>query len=973
MSNTQDRRFFLGFDRPPLVSATNWLIDNYAQPDGSPRCLDMRELIVAVPTARAQTRLLQLLIQAAEKHDLLFTPPTITTIGDLPEHLYVAEKLLATDLAQQIAWSKALEATPAEEIKCLVGRAEVEELNDWQPLAIVLSQLHSRLANDIWSFHSVAREVKKIKAFLKGEEERWNALREIQKRYYEILGKVDLWDRQAARNWAAYGLLLEKPEIRCRADRKIVMLGAADLNRSLAQMLNQVSRQADDQVTILVAAPESLAERFDAFGSLITEKWLEVPIKLDSSQLLIVDQPADQAFAAAHYITNLNPQFASDEITIGVPDLSLVPQLERSLNAVGLNHRNLSGRALAETGPVRLMIACREYLRFQDYETFAALLRHPDIFCWIADRVENGSWLGKLDKHQNDNLPGNIGVRDRQPFGDPQKLRQNFIAGDESSEKRAARNADTCELLNEIHSHVAALLEPLVGLAAPIADWTRPWSQILIDIYGQRVMDKNDLQDRQVIKACDAIYSALGNQKQVPPGFGTVVSAIQALDWAIEAAAESKVVPPPIPDAIELAGWLDLALDDAPVMVVTGMNDEHVPESQIGHPFLPNGLCEELGILDNNRRFARDAYALTVIRSVRDHLLLIAGRRDEIGEPKKPSRLLFTEDDQSSALRAKAFFGYKGKDDSRFWLFDPRQLPDTQQFHVPFANCASPPTSLTVTSFKEYLKCPYRFYLQKILKLNPLADDWRELSGGTFGDLIHDVLEAFGKSDVKDETNIGHIRDFLNAALDKSVQKRFAGSRLPAVRIQVEQLRSRLHKFSEQQAERREQGWQIVSTEELLEHKWMIDGEPFIIRGKIDRVDRHEGNGRIAVWDYKSSDSGDLPGPAHLTRNGWKDLQLPLYRHLVKEVAAVKGADFSNMIMGYVLLPKNLAQTGFKIADWSPQELESADMLAIDVIRKIRGGIFWPPNPKMPQYAEDFAAICQDRVFERDNLWEDSR
>ena len=885
----------------------------------------------------------------------------------------MAEKLLATDLAQQIAWSKALEATPSAEIKCLVGRSEIDDLNDWQPLAIVLSQLHRRLANDIWSFHSVAREVKKIKSFLKQEADRWHALREIQKRYYEILDNVDLWDKQAARNWAAYGLLLDKPEIRCHAHQKIVMIGAADLNRSLSEMLKQVSRQADDQVTILVAAPESMADRFDAFGSLLTQAWLEVPIRLDSNQILVVDQPADQAFAATHFITNLEPPYVADEITIGVPDLSIVPQVERSLNAVGLKHRNLSGRALAETGPVRLMIACREYLRFQDYETFAALLRHPDIFRWVANRAKNSAWLGKLDKYQNDNLPGNIGVRDKQPFGDPKKIRKHFVAGDESSQKRATRNAETAELLNEVHAQISTLLEPLVGSDAPIADWARPWSQILVGVYGDRLMDQDDLQDRQVIKACDAVYTALGSQRQVPPGFGTVVSAIQALDWAIDAAAENKVVPPPIPDAIELAGWLDLPLDDAPAMVVTGMNDEHVPESQIGHPFLPNALCEELGILDNNRRFARDAYALTVISSVRDHLLLIAGRRDDIGEPKKPSRLLFTEDHETSAVRAKAFFNYKGKNDSRFWLHQPENLSATQQFHIPVATCVSPPTSLTVTSFKEYLKCPYRFYLQKILKLSPLADDWRELSGGTFGDLIHDVLETFGNSEAKDETRVGHIFDSLNAALDKSVQKRFAGSRLPAVRIQVEQLRQRLHRFSEHQAQRREQGWQIVSTEELLEHEWMVDNEPFTIRGKIDRVDRQEGTGRIAVWDYKSSDKGELPESAHLTRNGWKDLQLPLYRHLVKEVAAVKGADLSNIVMGYMLLPKKLEDTGFKTADWTAQQLDQADRTAVDVIRKIRSGIFWPPNPKPPEYSEDLAAICQDRVFERDNIWEDAQ
>lgn len=968
---SNDRRTFLGFEKPPLVLAARWFVEKYSQPELPLPRLDLGDLIVVVPTGRAQNRLQQLFVQTAEDSGLLFTPPLITTIGHLPEQLYVAEKSLATDLAQQIAWSKALEATPDDEIRCLTGRPDVEELNDWQPLAIVLSNLHRRLANDIWSFRSVAREVKGLKSFLSQEQARWDALTEIQGRYYATLGKVDLWDMQGARNYAAYGLRLDPPEIRCHASKKIVLVGTADLNQSMSEMLRQVSLQAEDQVSILVAAPESMADRFDEFGSLITEKWIDTEIEIEDEQILIVDQPADQAYATAHYITNLEDGFSSDEITIGVPDKTIIPQIERGLNSIGLPHRNVTGRSLQDTAPVSLMIACREYLRSQDYETLASLVRHPDMFFWLCERVEDESWIGRLDEYQNANLPGNITVISKKPFGDPGKLRKHFDKGDESSKKRAAKNARSVELLNKVHSHVSGLLEPLVGPDAPIADWSQPWSQILIEVYGDRQMDKNDPLDRQVIKACNEVYKALGNQKQVPAGFGTVTSAIQALDWAIEAASEKRIVPPPIPDAIELAGWLDLALDDAPVMVVTGMNDEHVPESQIGHPFLPDSLCQDLGIVNNDRRYARDAYALTVICSVRKNLLFVVGRRDEMGEPKKPSRLLFTEDNQTAARRAKAYFGYKGKQDSRFWLVDnDHKFHEEQQFRVPYAACAAPLKKLSVTKFRDYLKCPYRFYLSRVLGLRPLADDWRELSAGAFGDLIHDVLESFAKSDAKDETRPGHIKEYLSELLDKYAARKFSGSRLPAVRIQLEQLRYRLEQFSEFQSDRREAGWKIVSSEELLEHELIVDGEPFIIRGKIDRVDQHEGTGRIAVWDYKSSDKGEKPGPAHRTRNGWKDLQLPLYRHLVKEVDVAKGADLSNIVMGYVLLPKKLEDVGFEAADWSSLQLQEADNTAFDVIRKIRSSMFWPPNPLPPQYSEDYAAICQDRVFERIDIWE---
>ena len=157
-----DRRVFLGLAEPPLISATDWLVNSFQADDVGPPQLDLSQFIVVLPTLRSQHRLLQLLIQKTDELNLLFTPPTITSIGYLPEFLYVAAKPLATDLAQQIAWSKALAESPSEQIACLTGRPEVEDLQDWQPLAALISKLHSRLANDIWSFSSVAREVKKV-------------------------------------------------------------------------------------------------------------------------------------------------------------------------------------------------------------------------------------------------------------------------------------------------------------------------------------------------------------------------------------------------------------------------------------------------------------------------------------------------------------------------------------------------------------------------------------------------------------------------------------------------------------------------------------------------------------------------------------------------------------------------------------------------------------------------------------------
>ena len=97
----------------------------------------------------------------------------------------------------------------------------------------------------------------------------------------------------------------------------------------------------------------------------------------------------------------------------------------------------------------------------------------------------------------------------------------------------------------------------------------------------------------------------------------------------------------------------------------------------------------------------------------------------------------------------------------------------------------------------------------------------------------------------------------------------------------------------------------------------------------------------------------------------WVDLQLPLYRHLVKEVAAVADADFNRVTTGYVLMPKKLEDVGFDPANWQPEELHAADELARDIIRKIRMSQYWPPVEKPPKFSDAYAAICQDNAFEQ--------
>jgi hypothetical protein len=182
--------------------------------------------------------------------------------------------------------------------------------------------------------------------------------------------------------------------------------------------------------------------------------------------------------------------------------------------------------------------------------------------------------------------------------------------------------------------------------------------------------------------------------------------------------------------------------------------------------------------------------------------------------------------------------------------------------------------------------------------------------------------------------------------------------------VQIELIKLRLAAFAERQAEWRSQGWRIKHVEIQFDNDaeqkpapFAVDGQTAFLCGRVDRIDENEQNGLWAVLDYKSSDTASSPAKTHRKANEWIDLQLPLYRHLVRGLDSSADAK-----LGYVLLPKDVREVGFSLADWTEAELQAADEAARNVVRGVWRGDFKPTSPP-PAGFEEFAAICQDGRF----------
>lgn len=916
------KRIFLGIECPALPAVADWLLSKYS----AGNMADLSQVSVVVPGARAGRRLLEILVDRARQGPLCLTPPLIETVGKLPEQLYKPKLEFATDLVQRLIWAQTLSQASPDLVEAVIPRPPAHrDILHWMAYGDLLRRQHSELAADGLNFQKVAECGKKLEGF--NEQPRWRALQQLQEAYLSRLDQLELWDIQTARLEA---VRRREP----RTERDIVLVGTVDLNVTMRQMLDQVA----DRVTALIFAPENWQERFDEHGCLIPSAWEQIALPISTETVQIADGPADQSDVVMRELASLEGKYRADEIVIGVPDEELVPDLERRLSVAGVTARWGPGQAFPSTSPYRLFAAIAAYLDHERYAEFAALVRHPDLAAWFERENLQTDWLERLDRYQSHHLPFRIVSEDTQE--------------------------QSGDILHQVGKSAQRLLGDLVERPRPVNQWAEPIWDLVMRVYGQRPLQADVLADRATYAVCKQLRECLQEYSKVPSVIMPSISASQAIRWLLEELSSALVPATMTADSIELLGWLELPLDDAPVAIVTGFNEGFIPESLNSDLFMPNTLRQRLGVLDNARRYARDAYAVSVIVASRPHVRWIVGRRNHDNDPLAPSRLLFACDAETAVERAQQFFQPVSNRDRV--PVQPVSEASEKRLEIPRPRKLDVPIkSLRVTAFRDYIACPYRFYLRHIEHLETVTDTLDELDAAGFGSMAHEVMRRFGLGSSRDSVDVETIRIALEQELDRYAAESYGSQPLPAVLVQIEQLRWRLRAFAERQAAWAAQGWRIEYVETANEYEQgaslVVDGQPFLITGRIDRIDVHQVTGERAILDYKTSDAGRPPEDTHRCRGEWTDLQLPLYRHLASAMG-IKGP-FNKL--GYILLPKAISETAFVFAEWTPEELKSADELAQHIVRNIRREIFFPPTDPPPDFSDDFSPICQDTVLDR--------
>ena len=459
--------------------------------------------------------------------------------------------------------------------------------------------------------------------------------------------------------------------------------------------------------------------------------------------------------------------------------------------------------------------------------------------------------------------------------------------------------------------------------------------QILQAVFREHILDERDPDAREFAAAAELVNALIDECGDNPELF------------AFRLRESAYSLEPDEGDVILTDGWLELPFLAADEIVVTGFNEGRVPESVVGHAFLPDRLRRGLGLGDNESRTLRDRMVLRLVTACRAPGAVQVSFRsiDAQGDVLKPSRLLFEGTDDAELIRrVRAFYAVRaGTEEAK-----TPDLPPGWRLKLEIPPAYRELEYTSPSSLDLYLRCPFTYCLKKTFG-ERMDDRAEELDPSEFGNLAHNALERWGGGPLRDSEDPAAIAADLATQVDALLGERF-GTAVPAiVALQGESLKRRLAAFAAIQAARHAEGWRTVAAERKLQ---VVYGHT-TVKGRCDRIDFNERTGEWCVIDYKTFDNPDRAQWYDEKKKEWKSLQLPLYCAMLDASPEFPEAKREKISSAYCVLGKT-ADTTLFTGPMNGAYVPEAEAKVREIVAAIERGVFWPPSPRN-EWQWDFA------------------
>ncbi|MFM7051937.1 MAG: PD-(D/E)XK nuclease family protein [Planctomycetota bacterium] len=978
--------------------------------------LDFERTMVLVPAGRMARAVERRLLAAASVAGKPLIAPSLVTPAMFLKRFLRPKRVVLGDIGARLAWREAVAAFAARgdgerrqleaafgPVRTAADEAEGRALSA-ASLDAVARRLHA-LARDAagarHGFASIRDHAALTDAVLR---RRWQMFADIERVRDALLEAAGVCDRDATQRDAVLAACGCDSDDRGRGaapasiesgafDRIVVMLADPEpVQRALLALL------AARGVTVEVCV--HTRTNVDPEGFPRAAEWSARRFGLADiadSAIGVADGPDEVAEAAVEAVAAIPEPRTADHIALVAPGEEQCAALARALSLRGVCVAS-DGRRAASTTRLGLLLERLAALFGPDArgpapEALAEFVRHPDVAAWL---VREGRSCAGADAAVA-------------------AYRSATLAAD--WRERPPAEAEGRTPYETVRSRVQELVQPLEAPRAASA-----WAAPIRDALAKVIADDRSGRDGERVESVGLLDRVLGELHRVPKEFALPITAREALSMVARELGRLEVTGERT-HGVEPIGWLDAGVADEPHLVFCGFNDGCVPEGAVVDPLLPDATRAALGMMSSQRRVARDAWILDSIlarRKGRGSVRFIAARRSAEGDPLKPSRFLLQVDGvadgvaegagqgdvagtgEALARRVLALFGeLPARVGEEHGGGNAGTATTTSAFPIkpkPVVPLA-PFSGISVTQFKQYLKCPYLFLLShhERLGLSAQDEDAAELDALGFGLLAHAALERWGRIEAqRDEptTDESVVLDEVLRHFDAVVEERYPSQVRAAVRVQFELLRRRLARFAKIQAAEAAQGWHVRFVELAFDDRshdrhpdeasaqasplaapklfaepspGRPEGGSLSLRGRIDRVDQNRDTGAWRALDYKTFSKDKTPAGEHwASRAGkWKDLQLPLYRFLLRSIG---GNDLARLGLegpiavdasglGYVVLGTTDVGTRFVFLSEAakPLDLDAAEREASRIVGAILDGCF-DPAERAPVKAGDALA-----------------
>lgn len=938
----------------PLVEAAQRLLDRPTDALGE---IDLSSVVVVTSGRRAGRQVLLELDEAASRLGRRVTPPVTTTLPELDAALGVPRPAVADATTTLAAIEAAIVA--AMQASGGVTGDDIVDSHRWLPLEAdplepdhmerhgLARRLHDadrtiRAADRTWA------EVAAVALDLKGDDQRYLGVAALLADARTRLAEVGLVDRDDA-----VAAVVEALSRGARtAVTEIVLIGVVDISPRDRRLL-AAAVAAGVRVRPFVIADEADLDRFDPHGGVGRDAWNDSPPVVPVESIRLEAQPIDTATALGDWLAERQAEAGGtldpDAVAIVLADEAMGETVRRELLARGLAVHVGAGRAATASGVARTLERLADWFDSPDSTTLGGLLADPVIGAAVeASRVlepthresdgptpgASSDWAAWAAEQMPRTIePGWLGPEDEHAPPAVQRRRARLQATEVAIRSLLGDDADAAPIGEQI-AHVLGLLARIDATVLADASWS-------------------EASLRAVRKAAEPLMS-------IPPSLQPRLDRRTAVARLIEALRTETMPDPGDADAVETIGWLDAPFDPAARIAIVGLHDAAVP-GRHDDPWLPQTLRARLGLDEADRRLARDAWVMSTLLGRDPSLRVIVPRRDGGGEDLLPSRLLFGDRGEALAHRVRRLFDSvpprtrRPASTTSFARMRPVEAPARED------RAALLRPKMSVTEFRSYLQSPYRYWLRHILGLDVATPVGSELDARFFGIVLHDAVEFFGGRELERLSegrapliDAGAIHDELVQGLQRSLSGRTAGAPGAGLRLQTRIIERRLRQVAEVQAARTLDGWRIHAVEWRIDRELDVpDGPSQRISGRIDRIDRHDEHGWMLL-DFKTSDSNKSPDAAHLKRDTWIDLQLPLYRWAAS--FETDAPDLADIRSGYFLAGSALDRIGVHPSKKIDPMFEEAIDTAREVVHSIRQGYFDGVGDT-PPYADDPVAL----------------